>query len=440
MVHPSGLKNFADTALDTNLEVGVGKVRESNQTVVLDVGNVLELNDKQRVDAINNFDFARDYDTRVNGSKFLTFQNRTLTDFTRCKTNRVLLHDDISSDFSSDGFESTNTIIEPLVEDFGHYLVQIIDPDTFDIQFSEIVTLTTENDAFLLEKTTDFTTVKLGDFNTEILQTGTKNLVFEPTEKFIKDHDIKLLKIDFSTDLTGIGTNGIGHVDLTGVNTGVGSTTVGFTTSSIIEVPTYDFNSLYATIFVQDSFTKEINYNEVIVDFDGTDTTIAQTYVDTQSGLSQSAVGIITARVENNLVKLQIENDRVRTLDVRANIVGLGSTASGIGTYRFSVAGQPAGAERSARLESGYVTTTSNPVTYNTLNKLIDSTAKSLVRVSCGETSAVHQIISIRDVDDILTVQYPFVSVGSTTGIGTFGGEISGCLLYTSDAADEGLV
>ena len=39
-------------------------------------------------------------------SKFLTLQNRTLTDFTRCKTNRVLLHDDISDGFSSEGFES----------------------------------------------------------------------------------------------------------------------------------------------------------------------------------------------------------------------------------------------------------------------------------------------------------------------------------------------
>ena len=34
--------------------------------------------------------------------------------------------------------------------------------------------------------------------------------------------------------------------------------------------------------------------------------------------------------------------------------------------------------------------------------------------------------ISLRDADDILTVQYPFVSVGSTSGIGTFGGEIVG--------------
>ena len=89
-----------------------------------------------------------------------------MTDFTRCKTNRVLVHDDISETFSSEGFESTNTIIEPLVEDFAQYLVQIVDPDTLDSQFSEIVTITTESDAFLLEKTTDFTTVKLGDFDT----------------------------------------------------------------------------------------------------------------------------------------------------------------------------------------------------------------------------------------------------------------------------------
>ena len=97
---------------------------------------------------------------------------------------------------------------------------------------------------------------------------------------------------------------------MTGHNTGVGTTTVGVVTSTILEVPDYDFNSLYANIFVQDLY-QEINYSEVIVDFDGTDTTIAETYVDTTSGLSSSIVGIITAKVENNLVKLQIENDRL---------------------------------------------------------------------------------------------------------------------------------
>ncbi|MEC8552135.1 MAG: hypothetical protein VXY93_16680, partial [Pseudomonadota bacterium] len=175
-----------------------------------------------------------------------------------------------------------------------------------------------------------------------------------------------------------------------------------------------------------DNITKEINYNEVIVDFDGTDTTIAQTYIDTLTGLNNSVVGVITARFENDLIKLQCENDRVNTLDIRSNIVGLGTTTAGIGTHRFSASGQPAGLERSARLESTYNTGTASTITYGTISKLIDSSVKSVVRVSCGETSAIHQVISIRDADDILTVQYPFVSAGSTSGIGTFGGEIVG--------------
>ena len=89
--------------------------------------------------------------------------------------------------------------------------------------------------------------------------------------------------------------------------------------------------------------------------------------------------------------------------------------------------GQPAGAERSARFESKYTTGTASTITYR-YNKQSQSIVllNQLSGVSCGETSAIHQIISLSDDDDVLTVQYPFVSAGSTTGIGTFGGEISG--------------
>ena len=417
IVHPAGLKNFADTSVQTSVEVKIGTGSTSLSTIILDV-----INEKNRVDAINNFDLVKDFDTLNNKSKNLQFTTKVLTDFSRCISNRVLIHDDISSRFSSVGFSANDTVVEPLTEDFGNYLIQIIDPDTFDTQFSEVVILTDEDDAILFEKTTDFTTSKLGDFKTEITSGGTKNLIFDPVEKFTKDHDIKVLKIDFNTDLVGINTNSVGSVRLTGSNVGV----VTGTTTSIIEIPKTDFNGLYANIYVEDSVTKDVNYNEVIVDFDGTDTTISQVYIDKKLSNSQSAVGIITAKFENDLIKLQIDNNVSNTLEARANIVGLGTTTTGIGTYRFSLSDQPPGGERSVRLESGYVTGTASTITYSTINKTIDSSVKSLVRVSCGETSAIHQIISIRDADDILTIQYPFVSAGSTTGIGTFGGEISG--------------
>ena len=67
----------------------------------------------------------------------------------------------------------------------------------------------------------------------------------------------------------GINTNSIGHVDLVGsnVNASIASTT------TIAEFSKTDFNGLYANIFVQDTVSKEINYNEVVIDYDGVDTT-----------------------------------------------------------------------------------------------------------------------------------------------------------------------
>ena len=239
-----------------------------------------------------------------------------MTDFSRCISNRVLIHDDISSEFSSVGFSANNSIIEELDADFGNYLIQIIDPDTFDTQFSEIVVLTDEDDVILFEKTTDFTTSKLGQLKTEITTGGDKNLLFEPTEKFTKDHDVKILKIDFNTDLVGINTNSIGSIRQTGSNVGVDSGT----TTSIAEFSNTDFNALYANIYVEDSVTKDVNYNEVIVDFDGVDTSISQIYVDKKLSSSASSVGIITAKFENNLIKLQVENNVGNPLEVRSNI------------------------------------------------------------------------------------------------------------------------
>ena len=55
------------------------------------------------------------------------------------------------------------------------------------------------------------------------------------------------------------------------------------------------------------------------------------------------------------------------------------------------------------------------------------SSVKSYVRVSIGQTSAIHQVMMMHDGLDIYVLQHPFLSIGSTTGIGTFGGE------YVSD-------
>ena len=446
IVHPAGLKNFADTFVQRNIKVGVKTENDKSiSNIILDI-----VSDDNRVDAINNFDNVLDYNSLGDKTKTLLFSQRKLTNFTKCISNRVLLHDDISGGFSSVGFAANSSVLEEINGKFVNYLIQVIDPDSFDVQLSELVVLTKEDEIILLEKTTDSTGVgldnidsnlKLGDFSTEITTTSVYNLLFNPVEKFTKDHDIKILKTFYDDDIPGVSSNVIGSINLISANVGIASAAIGFNTTTIVEFDKDQFNGLQANIFVQDTITKEINYNEVILDFDGVNTTLSQVYSDDTLGLTNNTVGIITARLENNLVKLQIENDRTTPLDSKSSIVGLGTTTAGIGTHRFLSEGQPPGAERSVRFESTFNQGT-GILSVASINKTIDSSIKSLVKVSTGQTSAIHQVTAIRDAEDILVVQYPFVSLGSTSGIGsftsaTFGDDISINFVPDPEFTDE---
>ena len=57
----------------------------------------------------------------------MAFSTKTLTDFTRCISNRVLIHDDISDKFSSVGFANNNAIIDVLTADIGNYYILIFE-------------------------------------------------------------------------------------------------------------------------------------------------------------------------------------------------------------------------------------------------------------------------------------------------------------------------
>ena len=244
LVHPAGLKNFADTIIETTLAgVGIGSTFFTTPTLVLDVVG------ERRVDTINDFDLGIDFEPREVGnsrdSKFVDFQNAKLTDYSKCKTNRVLIHDDISGRFSSKGIQDLFTEIEELNTNFARYLVQVIDADTFDIQFSDLIVLTSTENAYLIEKSSDHSNIKLGDFSADVDYFKRKTLQFTPTDKFDKDHDIKLIKTSFNTDTVVDGKKEFGSIDLIGKNVSVGAGRTMFSaTISGTTLTTTDFDLL----------------------------------------------------------------------------------------------------------------------------------------------------------------------------------------------------
>ena len=89
LLHTTGLKNFADTQVQSVARSGIGS---TDGTVI-----IYDIQSENRVDTINSFDLAIDINISNNKSKFLKLKNKKLSSYIECRTNRVLQVDDVSS-------------------------------------------------------------------------------------------------------------------------------------------------------------------------------------------------------------------------------------------------------------------------------------------------------------------------------------------------------
>jgi hypothetical protein len=218
----------------------------------------------------------------------------------------------------------------------------------------------------------------------------------------------------------------IGFINLSGSNKSVGS---GITTS-IVSVQSNQFSSLYTNIQIVNQVTNQLNFVEVYLTHDGTDTYISEYYFDSEFSTnfySGNFIGTFGASISSGILSLNYTNNSLNTVNTRSKVVGFGTTSVGGGTHRFLLTGQLSGFERGALYQSIHTSTVSAASTsIISLNKFNFNAIKSLVEVSVGSTSALHQIMLVQDLSDIYVQQSPFLSANSATGIGTFGGEYSG--------------
>ena len=430
LLHTSGMKNFSDTGITNNIAVGVGTTVSATSIALLDI-----ISD-QRVDVIKSFDFGRDVDILNGRSKFIKLENKRLADYIKCDTNRVLVLDDVKNLFSNsedteDLFVDLDSI--NLTDGYSRYLVQIRSTDNLEVQAAEIIVVPSEDGDTLLTVEKSILTAgrannnnvdtrqKLGDLQAD---TNALALQFAPLEPYNTDYDIKVLKNEFNTTLTGINTRTIGFADLVGVTTTVG---VGTTVSLI----TRDLNTtegIFANVEIFNSVSKERTIVELYLDHDGSDTFVSEYYFDNDSTTeaSDNFIGTFKGSINSGVITLDYTNStETDSVLVRTRAVGFGSTSVGVGTYRFLASTQPAESEDSGRLQTNFETTTGICTPISVASNDV-TTIKSIARVSYGNTSALHQVLVTHNSTDAYTLQYPYLSIGSTSGIGTFGAELSG--------------
>ena len=428
LVHTSGLKNFADTQVSRSTNAGIGK---SNDGFTL----IYDIIDDKRVDTINNFDNVVDEDVVNSKSKFLKLQNRKLTDFIELKNINVLSIDNIDNQFSN--FEGENTeflsIDEIVNTSYEKYLLRVTSEDRTEYQLTDITILSNGNNSVIVENESLYNSASpYGSFDLVENEFQETFLRFNPVDAFNTNYDLKLLKQNFNTNVTGIaGTESVGFIDLIGsVDTAVGT---GVT--NIFKVNDLNFESFYVDAQVIDTVTNDSNYVKLYITHDKQNTYLSEYYIDSDlSPLTGNQIGTFTAYlIDGDEIKLDHSNSSTNPISIKSNVVGFGTTTSGIGDYRFKSTDQIDGQERSIVYNSNFYSTVSTASTViNTLDKTLFDSSKSIVQVSAGATKALHQVLMLFDGIDVYTQQLPFLSASTSdtfddaVGIGTFGGEISG--------------
>jgi|LakMenE18May11ns_1017448.scaffolds.fasta_scaffold9959363_3 hypothetical protein len=416
LLHTSGTKNFSDTQFIENAQSGIGTVESILSLVSMFV-------EENRVDTINNFDLVVDVDVIGNKSKFIKFEKVRLSDYILCKTNRVLQIDDISNEFSSSNDEIENVAnILPLNSESGYnrFLVQVKNILSNEIQFNEIITLNDNENIFTLSVSEIVSNSTLANISGYVTEDNNFYLKFDPSDPYNSNYNIKILRDTF-TSKTAIGsTENLNCVDLIAQNKVVAS---GITTS-IISLDSSKYSSIYSNIHILNTNSSNMNYVQIYLVHDGTDTYISEYYFDDESYESYGFIGSFGASLNGGILSLNYTNTENENIIVRSKNIGFGSTSLGTDFYRFKLPGQIDGNERTVVFESNYNNVSSGSTSIFVLDKNLFNSVKSTVKIGVGQTSSLHQIMTVYDGSDIFITQYPFLSVGSTTGIGSFGATV----------------
>ena len=441
IVHPSGLKNFANTQIISEGRPGDTLIpAEDAGGLVLDF-----LSDPLRVDAIYNFDLGRDFAAVGNVSKFIELRNTRLADYVLNKNNRVLNIDDISPEFVSN--ESNDLSDYRIVATYpsGRYFQRFLTQSVFrdenplkdQYQINEFISVTLGSDTYFLQKFESYNNNQVGlstgyvVFDTEFNQATSKTELFaRPNEPFDTDYEIKSLQFNFSDSL-GIGTTSIGHTKLISTVTRVASaSSLGVTTSvSVLDMDVATTDAAFIQMVGIGS--DQIDFYEYAVMHNGTDTYLTElaTFNTRQnlSGLSNPRfIGTVTSGISSGVLSLNFENGSQADVDIKCKVTAYQNNDVGVTTdlYRYKIPFTPDGTERSGRLEVNH----SSEVGIQTMvgiTSFTDLSAKSTVWVSAGSTQSIHQVYLLTDPakQENFIGEFAVAAIGTTTGIGTFGAD-----------------
>ncbi len=462
LAHIAGTKNFADTEIKSVAVASTNFIEEGGQSLVIDVFS------ESDVTTANNFDFAVDTDVDQNETNLsqvatnsIKFGTKKLTNYIECKTNRVLSIDDISPDFiNAENVVGGYKDIITYPGGTGYCRFTVIVTDVLDVTSYEVYELVVlpdgSNNSFTLLKsniksnpqlavTLDEEKETLGDISGVYDElSGNMALRFTPSN-VDKIYDIKAFRQLFDSRNSGIGSVVLGDTTLWG-------RTLNFDGSpgekkNLISVNIGNNNSIFAYVEVTNKVTSERDYAEVSILHDDVNGYIAEYGFNTTDRLlSFNPIGTFGVEIDGSgVMSLTFTNNQQNNARVKTSAVVFNDTNVGLRSTFFKLETQQDGSERTARIESNAIeeTIAGYGITVVGIATLSDRLAKSIVRVSSGNTQSLSQVLMTQDFGTIesFVVEYPQLGINTSVGLGTFSSVHDGKfvkLLFNPDPSYNG--
>jgi len=421
LVHPIGTKNFGEIGFSSSSKTSIGGTSS--------LSTVLNLDNENSVDVIKNYDLVLDYEPFSGSSSNIKLLNKKLSNYIECKSNRVLPIDDISNSFSSSEFNK-DQFLESVSYDIGgfysKFLVQVYNTpqnegEEKSFQLSDLVILNDFKNTYTLNKSDLYTNFSLGYFEGNLNNVGDPTLIFNPADPYNTKYELKIYRESFTLpNVTGFGITDYGFLRLFSEARTV-KNQIGFTTS-VFRALSADYHTIHSSSLVINTRDYSLNYYEVVGTYDGTNTHLSEFYFDSSQylgGFSGGYIGTFGLVENSGILSLNFTNNTNDNIVIKSKTVAIGKTSLGEGVHRFLVEDQIPGSEKTSRIESDYSYITGIS-TIKTFDSSVESGLKSLIRVSVGSTVSVYQILVISDQVYTKLQSDPFITVGTSVGLGTF--------------------
>jgi len=331
--HTAGFLKFSDLVIESRDNNFKGVYSDNLGS---SVDTIIDIYDEVNINCYSDFDLVTENELFTDGntiSEEIYFNSRVLTDYYESFGNRVLIIDDISTQFNSTPRPTKFSIVD--LFNINHkskkYFTYVRDKRYInERQFLIVSLLHDGSQGFLNQYARVESQLDLGSFDFSI--SGAEGqLLFYPTKYAVNNYNISFASFDIISSVSGIGSTTLG--DVVNIKTSKVSTSSGLSTTIVSTGSTYRASKIILQI---DGNNGELQYDELNLIHDGTDVELlnyGQLTNHSSDAFSSSGLGTYNAYISGGNINVDFYPKVGLAVTVNTLSVSIASTLStGIGT------------------------------------------------------------------------------------------------------------